>query len=181
MVLLLWPRQAETTATSTETVTQGTWTQLSEITYNEKIIPEQLNNSFHSSVIKTIKNHEEFHFSFSFNKSHKISSIFIPFSDKKEKHQFLPQHIHTLSSREEKVRRIQLIKWPAKGNYFDVLKILSTIFREMGGNQPGQFVYGYWGLKDKKAANIKLSRPRPSKLLSGAGCVLGKMHCTGLS
>ena len=51
----------------------------------------------------------------------------------------------------------------------------------MGGNRPGQFVYGYWGLKDNKAANIKLSRPRPSKLLSGAHCVLGKMHCTGLS
>ena len=53
----------------------------------------------------------------------------------------------------------------------------------MRGNQPGQLVCGYcqWGLKDNKAANIKLSRPRPSKLLSGVRCVLGQMHCTGPS
>ena len=31
------------------------------------MIPELLHNSFHSSVIKTIKNHEKFHFSFSLN------------------------------------------------------------------------------------------------------------------
>ena len=58
-------------------------------------------------------------------------------------------------------------------------KLSRLSFREMRGNQPGQFVCGYWGLKDNKAANINLSRPRPSKLLSGARCVLGKMHCTG--
>ena len=42
----------------------------------------------------------------------------------------------------------ELKEWSPKGKYFDLLSnSLNLLLKEMYGDQFGEFVYGYWGLK----------------------------------
>ena len=65
-----------------------------------------------------------------------------PVSPKGDQNQFSPNDIHTLSR--DQVMRINKMR-----KYFDRLSnSLNTFFKEIYGDQFGEFVCGYWGLKD---------------------------------
>ena len=71
-------------------------------------------------------------------------SFLNPLSPNSDQHQFSPNDIHTMSR--EKSRRIN--KMITKRKIFDLLSnSLNSFFTEMYGDQSGEFVCGYWGLK----------------------------------
>ena len=67
-----------------------------------------------------------------------------PLSPNSDQDQFSPNNIHTLS----RDRLWELIKWSTKRKCLDLLSnSLSQFFKEMYGDQFGEFVCWYWGLK----------------------------------
>ena len=70
-----------------------------------------------------------------------IINPLIPSSDQD---QFSSNNIQTLS----RDKLGELIKWSPKRKYLDLLSdSLNHFFKEMYGDQFGEFVCGYWGLK----------------------------------
>ena len=70
---------------------------------------------------------------------------FNPLSPNNDQHQFSPNNIHRLS-RAKSMRINELI---TKRSIFDLLSnSLNQLFKEMYGDQSGEFVCRYWGLKD---------------------------------
>ena len=71
-------------------------------------------------------------------------SFLNPLSPNSDQDQFSPNDIHTMSR--AKSRRIN--KMITKRKIFDLLSnSLNLFFTEMCGDQSGEFVCGYWGLK----------------------------------
>ena len=71
-------------------------------------------------------------------------SFLNPLSLNRDQHQFSPNDIHTMSR--AKSRRIN--KMITNRRIFDLLSnSLNSFFTEMYGDQSGEFVCGYWGLK----------------------------------
>ena len=67
-----------------------------------------------------------------------------PLSASSDQDQFSPNNIHTLSTD----KLWELIKWSPKEKCLDLLSnSLNSFFKEMYGDQFGELVCGYWGLK----------------------------------
>ena len=67
-----------------------------------------------------------------------------PLSANSDQDQFSPNNIHTPSTD----KLWELIKWSPKKKCLDLLSnSLNSFFKEMYGDQFGELVCGYWGLK----------------------------------
>ena len=74
------------------------------------------------------------------------SLTFNPLSPNSDQDQFSANNIHTLSTD----KLWELIKWSPKRKRLDLSSnSLNLFFKEMYGDQFGEFVCGYWGLKAK--------------------------------
>ena len=71
-------------------------------------------------------------------------TVFNPLSPNSDQDQFSPNNIYTLSTD----KLWELIKWSPKQKCLDLLtNSLNSFFKEMYGDQFGEFICGYWGLK----------------------------------
>ena len=70
---------------------------------------------------------------------------FNPLSPNNDQHQFSPNSIHRLL----RAKSMRINKLITKRSIFDLLSnSLNQFFKEMYGDQSGEFVCRYWGLKD---------------------------------
>ena len=70
---------------------------------------------------------------------------FNPLSPNNDQHQVSPNNIHRLS----RAKSMRINKLITKRSIFDLLSnSLNQLFKEMYGDQSGEFVCRYWGLKD---------------------------------
>ena len=78
------------------------------------------------------------------NNNSQLHEQFNPLSANSDQDQFSPNNIHTLSTD----KLWELIKWSPKKKCLDLLSnSLDSFFKEMYGDQFGELVCGYWGLK----------------------------------
>ena len=78
------------------------------------------------------------------NNNSQLHEQFNPLSANSDQDQFSPNNIHTLWTD----KLWELIKWSPKKKCLDLLSnSLNSFFKEMYGDQFGELLCGYWGLK----------------------------------
>ena len=87
-----------------------------------------------------------------------VFHCYIPLSPNSDQHQFSPNDIHTYQGK----WLWELIKCSPKRKYLDLLSnSLNLFLKEMYGDQFGEFVCGYWGLKGYLHFSLLLSQFQP--------------------
>ena len=87
-----------------------------------------------------------------------VFHCYIPLSPNSDQHQFSPNDIHTYQGK----WLWELIKCSPKRKYLDLLSnSLNLFLKEMYGDQLGEIVCGYWGLKGYLHFSLLLSQFQP--------------------
>ena len=87
-----------------------------------------------------------------------VFHCYIPLSPNSDQHQFSPNDIHTYQGK----WLWELIKCSPKRKYLDLLSNSLNLFsKEMYGDQFGEVVCGYWGLKGYLHFSLLLSQFQP--------------------